>query len=200
MPKVSEKYMQVRKEQILDAASNCFARKGFHQTSMKDICEESRLSPGSVYLHFNSKEDIIEASWKRAEEIRTARFEEVKQKETPLQAFNTTRENFSKRLAQPAPDKAWQLWVQLLSESLRDPHIRKNICRKWDETAKQLADLFQQSTESGEFECKIDCDVAARVYLAMHDGLVLQKIIDPKQDVPKYLEAFNILLNQSKNK
>jgi len=43
---------------------------------------KNQAQSGSVYLHFNSKEDIIEASWKRAEEIRTARFEEVKQKET----------------------------------------------------------------------------------------------------------------------
>ena len=197
MPKVSEEHMQARREQILDAASNCFARNGFHQTSMKDICEEAGLSPGAVYLQFSSKEDIIEASWKRAEEVRTARFEETRQIETFLQAFGKVTENFSRRLAQPAPDKAWQLWIQLLSEALRDPHIRENICRKWEETAKQITILFRQGTESGEFKCHIDLDIAARVYLAMHDGLILQKIIDPEQDVPKYLEAFNILLNHS---
>jgi AcrR family transcriptional regulator len=105
MPKVSTGYMQARREQILDAASNCFARKGFHLTSMKDICKEAELSPGAVYLHFSSKEDIIEASWKRAGEIRTTRFEELRQAETFLQSFSKVRTISPRGLQNPVQTK-----------------------------------------------------------------------------------------------
>lgn len=48
-----------RKEQILDAAIQLFAKKGFHLTTMQEISEVAGISKGSVYLHFESKEQLI---------------------------------------------------------------------------------------------------------------------------------------------
>ncbi|MGE0685263.1 MAG: TetR/AcrR family transcriptional regulator, partial [Dehalococcoidia bacterium] len=45
MPKVLPEYLELRRQQILDAAAACFTRAGFHQTTMQDICAESDLSP-----------------------------------------------------------------------------------------------------------------------------------------------------------
>jgi AcrR family transcriptional regulator len=62
MPKVSQKYLDDRRSEILDAAIVCFSRDGFHRTTMKDIVRESGLSPGAIYNYFRSKEEIIEAN------------------------------------------------------------------------------------------------------------------------------------------
>ena len=48
-----------RRDEILVAAQTCFARSGFHQTSMQEICTEAGMSPGNLYRYFRSKEDII---------------------------------------------------------------------------------------------------------------------------------------------
>jgi len=50
-----------RRDEILVAAQACFARAGFHQTSMQEICSEAQMSPGNLYRYFRSKEDIIAA-------------------------------------------------------------------------------------------------------------------------------------------
>ena len=62
MPKVTEAHLESRRQQVLDAAFACFARNGFHQTTMQDICREAQLSPGAVYRYFASKEEIIAAT------------------------------------------------------------------------------------------------------------------------------------------
>ena len=62
MPKVSDAHLEARRKQILDASSACFARQGFHQTTMQDIRPEAALSPGAVYRYFASKEEITAAS------------------------------------------------------------------------------------------------------------------------------------------
>ncbi|MDX6739174.1 TetR/AcrR family transcriptional regulator [Actinocorallia sp. A-T 12471] len=61
MPKVSDEHLEARRRQILDAATRCFAREGFHGTSMQDIFRESGLSAGAVYRYFPGKGDIVEA-------------------------------------------------------------------------------------------------------------------------------------------
>ena len=61
MPKVTEEHLAARRRQILDAALVCFSRRGFHQTSMQAIFEESGLSPGAVYRYFKGKEEIVQA-------------------------------------------------------------------------------------------------------------------------------------------
>src|SRR5437660_5351731 len=50
-----------RRSQILDAALVCFARRGFHQTSMHDISAEAGISVGLIYRYFDNKEAVIAA-------------------------------------------------------------------------------------------------------------------------------------------
>ena len=59
MPKISAAHEQHRREQILAAAMACFARQGYHATSMDDVVRECGLSVGAIYTYFPSKEEIF---------------------------------------------------------------------------------------------------------------------------------------------
>src|SRR5215216_7206950 len=61
MPRVSQHHLDSRRQQILDAATRCFARNGFHATSMQDVLAEANLSAGALYRYFRGKEEIISA-------------------------------------------------------------------------------------------------------------------------------------------
>src|SRR4051794_41730554 len=50
-----------RRGQILQAAVVCFAKRGFHQTSMHDISAEAGVSVGLIYRYFANKEAVIAA-------------------------------------------------------------------------------------------------------------------------------------------
>ena len=52
---------EIRKNEILDAADTLFARKGFDNTSTGDILEMVGIARGTLYYHFKSKEDILDA-------------------------------------------------------------------------------------------------------------------------------------------
>ncbi len=62
-----EKQMRVVKEaeerrnEILDVAERLFSTKGFEQTSTNDILLEIGIARGTLYYHFKSKEDILDA-------------------------------------------------------------------------------------------------------------------------------------------
>jgi len=47
------------KGKILEAALKLFSRKGFRETTVKDIAKEVGITEGAIYRHFNSKDEII---------------------------------------------------------------------------------------------------------------------------------------------
>jgi len=48
-----------RKEQILKAAERIFAQKGFHEATVSEIAKEARVSEGTIYEHFSTKEGLL---------------------------------------------------------------------------------------------------------------------------------------------
>src|SRR6201747_3033356 len=61
MPASRTELPEDRRFQILKAAMICFAKRGFHQTSMQNISEEAGISVGLIYRYFISKEAVISA-------------------------------------------------------------------------------------------------------------------------------------------
>jgi TetR/AcrR family transcriptional regulator, cholesterol catabolism regulator len=64
------------RERILDAAAAAFRERGFAATRLSDIAERAELQAPSLYYHFGSKEELIEAVLSLAV---TRTFEQVKQ-------------------------------------------------------------------------------------------------------------------------
>jgi AcrR family transcriptional regulator len=54
-----------RRVQLLDAAAQLFNERGFHATSMRDIAKEVGMLSGSIYYHFQSKEEMLLAVYEQ---------------------------------------------------------------------------------------------------------------------------------------
>lgn len=52
--------VEARRQQVLDAATRCFLREGFHGTSIARISREAGMSAGHIYHYFENKEAIVE--------------------------------------------------------------------------------------------------------------------------------------------
>jgi AcrR family transcriptional regulator len=48
-----------RRKQIMKAAMKLFLKNGFHGTTMRQICEASKVNRASIYDYFESKDDIL---------------------------------------------------------------------------------------------------------------------------------------------
>lgn len=64
MPRVS-KDPQERKDEILNAAMELFASKGYEQTSVSDIVKKIGVAQGTFYYYFQSKEEVVNAACER---------------------------------------------------------------------------------------------------------------------------------------
>ena len=55
------KDVDVRKNEILNAAEELFKLNGFDATTISAIIEKAGIARGTVYYHFKSKEDVLDA-------------------------------------------------------------------------------------------------------------------------------------------
>ena len=173
-PDVSQK----RTAQILDAATVVFARSGVHQSSMDDIAREVGLSKGSLYVYFESKDDIIAAIQERLLNV------DLK----ALQSFLTASGPASQRLllltqhmAQEAERLSPMLSIryELYAAAVRSASVRQAYEEYFKAHREIVADLIHQGIEGGEFR---DTDVqdAAIAVMAVYQGLILLSAMEPQ--------------------
>lgn len=79
------KEAEERRNEILDTAERLFGEKGFDGTSTNDILNDIGIARGTLYYHFKSKEDILDAMIERMTGRLIAKASEiVKKKEIPV--------------------------------------------------------------------------------------------------------------------
>ena len=79
------KEAEERKNEILDVAERLFGTKGFDGTSTGDILNEIGIARGTLYYHFKSKEDILDAMIGRMTGSLVAKASEIaKDKDVPV--------------------------------------------------------------------------------------------------------------------
>ena len=192
MPKVLPEYLELRKQQLLNAAAACFARRGFHQTTMQDICDEASLSPGAVYRYFRSKEEMIEAMCVRGHSEDSASIAKAMAQPDTLAIIDELLRVF---FSETEDSELCALSVELVSEARHNDFIRDSLRRSWDQVRTPLAAIIGRAQARGEIAPELDPQSVARVMMALHSGLVQQRLAEPDTDVVAYTAAVRSLLH-----
>jgi TetR/AcrR family transcriptional repressor of uid operon len=164
-----------RRAEILEAAQRCFARHGFHQASMHDICSEAGMSPGNLYRYFPSKEAIIAGICERNRADAADSFAAVNQAPEFFAGLSAlAREHLVERSADEVG-----LCAEIMAESRRNPAIAAMSHEIERDVKAGLADMLRRAAVSGEIRSDLDCDAAATVLLTLHDGISWRRAVDP---------------------
>jgi AcrR family transcriptional regulator len=144
MPRVSQEHRDKRRRQILDAATVCFARKGFHGTSMPDIFAESGLSSGAVYGYFPGKQAIIEELLGSAMRPVLGALRDAAEAEPPLRVPEIIDLIHREMVTVLDTDEATSLIVQFWAESMRIAQIRDSQRKDVIELHEALLTLLRR--------------------------------------------------------
>jgi AcrR family transcriptional regulator len=173
-PDISE----IRRNQILDAATKVFVRLGFQHARMDDIVEESGLSKGTLYWYFKSKEDIINAISRR---LFTGELEKL---EGLLEGEGTV----SERLMQltnhrVAGLKQMSNLVPIIFEfyavAVHQQWVQQFIGEYFKHFRELLKALIQQGIDRGEFR-PVNATETAISFASMYEGLTIHWLMDPQ--------------------
>jgi TetR/AcrR family transcriptional regulator, transcriptional repressor of aconitase len=174
MPKVTGEYLDSRRQQIIEAAYRCFARKGFHPTTMREIYAESGLSSGAVYHYFKSKEEIIEASFIFDYQRGREAFEQAAEASDPAAALDRLLEFFYTGLESAAVLGADRVNIQGWGEALVNPKLLAPLRESLESFRGSLERLVQKGQVAGIFNPQINPSAAGEVILSSYLGLYLQ--------------------------
>jgi len=194
MPKVTEAHSAARRQEIIEAAYRCFARKGFHQSTMREIYSEANLSPGAIYHYFDSKDAIIRASFEFDSQRGKAIFESALERDDPLQALHELIDFFFQGLESAASLSAPRVNVQGWGEALVNPSLQDSIRQIFDQNLEVLRKIIIKAQVKGEINPELDPISVARMLLSLYYGLELQLALYGKVEISKYVAAVKKLV------
>jgi AcrR family transcriptional regulator len=183
--------MTRRREEILEAAKMCFAREGFHASSMRDIYRECGLSPGAVYNHFASKEEIVCALGE--ERLRQAREhrEALELIEDPIEALRLLAAGTREELVR---EEDLLLDLQLAGEALRNESIAEVSRQAFAATLETVVGLIARAQRTGHLDRRVDADALARVLVGVFQGVAVQTAIGAPPERERHIQALRTLL------
>jgi AcrR family transcriptional regulator len=171
MPKVSAHYKEQRRQQILDAAMDCFIGKGYQLTTINDISSRCGLSVGALYRYYSSKSLIMI----RLIEDRLGRMPLLLARvsdpvEDPWERIVRCIDLFVSllRLRHPANGR---LLLVAWAEAIHDPLVRKGLHGRYEGLVSYLEGAIRAGIAQGRFRPDIDTRALAALMLCMADGV-----------------------------
>ena len=195
MPRITAARAGAQRERILDAALTCFARQGFHAATMQDIVAESGLSPGAIYGYFKGKTDVVMAIASERHAMERRRMEHALAAADLDGSLVRLVEDFVLGLRDPQ-EKTWRrLAVQLWAESLSNPRLRREALGGVEQAVEVLSPMIARAQRKGRWPAHLNPKSAARVMIAVLQGISLQLAWDDTIDIAGFAAALRIMID-----
>jgi TetR/AcrR family transcriptional regulator, repressor for uid operon len=177
MPKIAEEARAARRDQIIAAAAECFARAGYHATTMADIAEAAGVSKGTPYLYFPSKEALFIALYKEWDCGLAARVDAaVGGLPEPARTPRAILAAVASAIAAHVLDNPQTCRVLMEATTLAayEPAIAAKVQATSAGNTDQLTSLFQAGIAAGQWPPGTDPALQARLFTAGLYGLMAQ--------------------------
>jgi AcrR family transcriptional regulator len=174
-----------RRRQILDAAIWTFARKGYRNTSIRDIIDRAAVARGTFYLYYDSKEQVFLAIVNDFHDRLVLMLEE------PERAIPLAEHTGPARLQRVL--RRWldffashrdQAAVVLKEAGAIDARFEDDVSRLRELGVRYFASRFERLQGRGLVTRALEPTVMALLQIGMLDGVVRERILaDTEVDV-----------------
>jgi AcrR family transcriptional regulator len=181
---VSEHEASAKRRQIMDGAREVFLAQGFDAASMGEIAHKARVSKGTLYVYFASKEELFEAVAHEACSAQAEAVFSLDPKDRDVEAVLTRLgREFVKFLCRPG---AMPPLRTIMSISERMPEIGRRFYESGPACGvEKLRVYFESQVDAGILTIG-DCEVAAAQFLDSCVSTILKPLLfnaaDPADD------------------
>jgi TetR/AcrR family transcriptional regulator, fatty acid metabolism regulator protein len=167
-----------KREAILRAATQVFARKGFFQSQVADIARQAGVAAGTVYLYFRSKDDLLVSLFER-----TMR-EALAEGRSVIEGIDDPRERLSRiaslhleRLCRDR-DLAVVFQVELRQTTKFMERFSSTYLRDY---LGQIRDTLADGQRSGHFRRDLNPTIAAKIFFGALDEMATNWILSRRR-------------------
>ncbi|MGE5289209.1 MAG: TetR/AcrR family transcriptional regulator [Micromonosporaceae bacterium] len=183
MPKIAEQARAARRNQIIAAALACFARAGYHATTMADVAAQAGVSKGTPYLYFESKEALFIAlhdEWDcgvrdRANAAVAALPADARR--SPRRILHAVAAAVAAHVV--AHPETCRVLTEARALAAHEPEIAAAVRAADGRAHQQLENLIAAGLEAGEWPAGTDPALQARLFTAGLYGLMAQWHLAP---------------------
>jgi AcrR family transcriptional regulator len=164
------------REEILEAAIKLFARRGFLATTMAELAKAIRMTPGALYWHFPTKEDLLLAAIEELHQRYMKEFVDLVSEGRKLTAkqqligFMERTQNFLRY------HREYGIFFGMVAAESADSHERvagalRDALGTYAQALAGIIKYGQQKT--GEFRKEVDAQTIAQSLMGAHMGLIV---------------------------
>lgn len=184
---------EIRRGDIVAAASRVIARDGFHNASISAIQREAGVSRGVITYHFASKDDIVLA-------IFDATIEQIEQKILPdrlrgLSGWGRTAQIMIWALLEREGGEEFDcIHYAFLALIFHRPDLRERLARLYADMRADYAADVAEEMRRGDLP-PADAEALGAIAASMLHGLVMQQNVAPDAiDIRRILEVFGAMM------
>lgn len=172
-PKISDSEKEKRKKHIIDSAVVVFTSKGYVNSTMQDIVDETGMSRGWVYLYFSNKEDIMLAILAENDKETEAQINNLLMNGLSVwQGLSGLIDLMDQQLNHASDELPIVVYEYFIS-GWKQPERREYLEAHYKKQHKYLSLYLQQGVANGEFRPSVDLDVIIKMITSYFEGLLL---------------------------
>ncbi len=158
-----------RQSQIMEAAMKVFTKKGYSSARMDDIVEESGLSKGAIYHHFNGKKDVFLALIGHWE---TQTFPDFYSRNGKDRSASSTLRDFANEIIKVYKTRSYVFHaeVEFWSLSNQDEEVRKRSQDLYEKIINLFELVINKGMRNKEF-MQVNSRITAISILSVFQGI-----------------------------
>jgi AcrR family transcriptional regulator len=143
-----EKQVVDRRERIVANATELFAAKGYHGTTIDEIVQATGIAKGTFYIYFDSKEEILVEVIKQLIESTMEKIDhELESREK--KDFVTRIEIKGQKMLDLYIERS-ELLYMLLGETVGNPRLMNQLREVYERLAERIEEDIREGVEAGE--------------------------------------------------
>lgn len=176
-PSTTNDRVQARRQEILRAAAELFAEKGYQRASVKEIAQRAGIAPGTIYLYFESKGDLLIGLMRRLAELEDLDEEIAQAVQGDARAFLITM--FRSRMGRVIEGE--ETLRAILPQILVQPPLQRQFRRQFVEPAVDLMEHYVETyIERGDIQA-VNVPLTVRAVQGMFMGLLLLRVLGDEE-------------------
>jgi TetR/AcrR family transcriptional repressor of nem operon len=186
---------EVTREKILDEAIRLYNRQGIESTSINDLLAVTGLTKGSLYFHFQSKDELSCAVLEKAKVLFLEFLDKALTGKTPGESLD----NFFKQVVETHKSAGFVggclFGNAALELSDKDRRMASLVGSVFDEWLEKIRSAVRAAQAAGQVRDDLPADVLARhIVMAIEGGIMLARLKKSEKHLKDCLKSLRTLI------